>query len=239
MSVSTSIASDNFRIELEGGIVAQSSNRIRIPNDDEGSRFNLASFSKGPFPAFRVSGSYTINEKHIIRGLIAPLQLRTSGIFQEQVLFNGETFNANERTKANYKFNSYRLGYRYVFLNNESWNIQGGATLKIRDAKVQLRQSSSDRGDISSRNTDIGFVPLLSARIAYNINDSFSLLWDIEGLAAPQGRALDSLLGLTYNIKPNLDVTMGYRTLEGGADNDTVYTFSWFHYGVISIGYNF
>jgi len=55
-------------------------------------------------------------------------------------MFNGENFSPNERTTARYKFNSYRLGYRYVFFDTETWNIQGGATLKIREAKVQLRQ---------------------------------------------------------------------------------------------------
>lgn len=228
------VSAENFRLDLEGGAAWQTKNNIRIPNNDEGSRFNLTDSSKGPFPAYRISGSYTFNERHVVRGVVAPLQLRTSGNFDRDIMFDGESFSPDERTSARYKFNSYRLGYRYVFLDSDTWNIQGGATIKIRDAKVQLRQ-----GDKSARNTDIGFVPLLSARIKYQASETISLLWDIEGLAAPQGRAFDSLIGVTYDISPSFDVTLGYRTLEGGADNDTVYTFSWFHYGVVSLGYSF
>ena len=31
----------------------------------------------------------------------------------------------------------------------------------------------------------------------------------------------------------------GYRTLEGGADNDSVYTFAWLHYALVEIGARF
>jgi hypothetical protein len=224
---------EDFRIELESGPVWQSRNAISIPND-EGTRFNLADFSNGPFISSRISGSYTLNKKHVFRAMAAPLQIRTSGNFGEDVLFNDETFSPDERTVARYKFNSYRLGYRYVILDDEKWNIQAGGTLKVRDAKVQLRQ-----GNLKSKDTDIGFVPLLSARIEHHASESISIIWDIEGLGAPQGRAIDSFLGLKYLFSPDLDVSFGYRTLEGGADNSTVYTFSWFHYAVLSLGFNF
>ncbi len=31
----------------------------------------------------------------------------------------------------------------------------------------------------------------------------------------------------------------GYRTLEGGADNDDVYAFAWLHYAQVSVGRRF
>ena len=39
---------------------------------------------------------------------------------------------------------------------------------------------------------------------------------------------------LYYDIDDRWSIGAGYRTIEGGADNDTVYTFSWFHQAVIS-----
>ncbi len=51
-----------------------------------------------------------------------------------------------------------------------------------------------------------------------------------DALAAPQGRAEDVFAGLLVSLKPNVSLKTGYRLLEGGADNDEVYTFAAFHY---------
>jgi hypothetical protein len=56
------------------------------------------------------------------------------------------------------------------------------------------------------------------------------LLVDGEALAAPQGRAEDVLFAAQYDVNRRLAFKTGYRILEGGSDNDEVYTFSLFHY---------
>jgi hypothetical protein len=223
----------DFKLELESGPAWQSRNNVRIPNDT-GDRFDISDFSSGPFLTYRITGEYTLKDRHVFRAIIAPLQIRESGIFTEPVSFQGETYNTDSPTTVRYKFNSYRLGYRYVVHDTARWNIQLGGTLKMRDAKVRLYQDGKN-----NRNTDVGFVPLLSGRVSWQASHSFTLVWDIEGLGASQGRAIDSLIGITYHLDPSIDITAGYRTLEGGADNDEVYTFSWIHYAVISLGIRF
>jgi hypothetical protein len=32
---------------------------------------------------------------------------------------------------------------------------------------------------------------------------------------------------------PTVGLRLGYRMVEGGADNDKVYTFAWIHYGLV------
>ena len=39
--------------------------------------------------------------------------------------------------------------------------------------------------------------------------------------------------GIVYRHTERVALMAGYRLLEGGADNDTVYTFSMFHYAVL------
>jgi hypothetical protein len=34
-------------------------------------------------------------------------------------------------------------------------------------------------------------------------------------------------------VQPGLSLRVGYRMLEGGADNDAVYGFAWLHYAVV------
>jgi hypothetical protein len=36
-----------------------------------------------------------------------------------------------------------------------------------------------------------------------------------------------------------LKLRVGYRTVEGGADNDKVYSFAWFHYVVVGLAIGF
>ncbi|KQC04121.1 MAG: hypothetical protein APR54_08965 [Candidatus Cloacimonas sp. SDB] len=68
-----------------------------------------------------------------------------------------------------------------------------------------------------------------------NFQDKFGLLLDGDALAAPQGRAEDVLAAITYDISDQLRLKAGYRILEGGADNDEVYTFALFHYAVLGL----
>jgi len=54
-----------------------------------------------------------------------------------------------------------------------------------------------------------------------------------DALAAPQGRAEDVLLALQYRPGDDLMLRLGYRILEGGADNDEVYSFTLINYLVV------
>ena len=54
-------------------------------------------------------------------------------------------------------------------------------------------------------------------------------LTDLARDLSAQGRAIDVGLLTRYRINRHWDVSLGYRTIEGGADNDSVYNFAWFH----------
>ncbi|MFK7845351.1 MAG: hypothetical protein AB8G77_08625 [Rhodothermales bacterium] len=61
------------------------------------------------------------------------------------------------------------------------------------------------------------------------------LLVDGDALAAPQGRAEDVLVALTFSATDQLDIKLGYRILEGGADNDEVYNFTLVNYASVGL----
>ena len=109
-----------------------------------------------------------------------------------------------------------------------------GFTAKIRDAQIAL----SSEGLYSEKN-NVGFVPIINFRLLWNVNDQFGLLLEGDALAAPQGRAEDISLAATYKLSDKLRVRLGYRILEGGADNDEVYNFALFHYALAGISYTF
>ena len=214
----------NFWVSAELGPVWQSRNDVGIPAIG-GTRFSLKEVGSGPFLGTRFYAGYHFNKRHSLRLLIAPFSVSAEGTYANNIDFDGVTFIGGTLLTATYQFNSYRLTYDYHFYRSSDWQLALGFTAKIRDAKIGLQQGAQLR-----ENKNVGFVPLLHFSAAYTPRGDWSLLFDIDGLAAPQGRAFDATLQARYQLSDSLEVYAGYRTLEGGAENDTVFTFAWLHY---------
>ena len=229
-SPATAADTPRFNLELEAGPVWQSSNDVQIPNSELGTRFSLKDLvGAGPWPAGRIYFTWNINNKHGLRVLLAPLSYTETGIFDDEVLFAGEAYEAGIPTEATYQFNSWRLSYRYKFKNGDRWQLWVGFTAKIRDAKIELRQ-----GEVTSKDTDLGVVPLAHFAADWRFAEKWHFIADFDGLAGGPGRAIDLALKIGYDINDRWSVTAGYRGVEGGADVDEVYNFAWFNYAIVS-----
>ncbi len=218
-------------LSVELGPTWQSRNDVGIPSSG-GTRFSLMDAGAGPFFAWRMYAGYAFDERHEVRLLIAPLTASGRGTYTQNLSFANQTFTAGTPIDTTYKFNSYRLTYRYAFYLSDSWRLQVGLTGKIRDARVALQQ-----GALSAESTNVGFVPLLNFAARYKIDEDWALLLDIDGLAAPQGRAVDATIQVSRKVVPWMEAQLGYRTLEGGAENTTIYSFAWLHY--LTLGASF
>jgi hypothetical protein len=220
-----------FTVELEGAALWQTKNDVEIPNDGTGTRFSIIDVTgKGAWPAGRLYLTWNINDRHSLRALLAPLSISESGQTVDAVDFAGERYLPGEPLEATYQFNSWRLSYRYRYLRREDLSLWVGFTAKIRDARIELSQ-----GAITSRDTDVGFVPLLYLAADWRFADCWHLLFDFNGLAGGPGRAFDVALKLGYDISDRWGLTAGYRTIEGGADVEAVYNFAWLHYAAGSV----
>lgn len=206
----------------------QSRNDIGIPSAG-GTRFSLKEAAPGPFFAGRVYAVYSFNDRHAVRLLIAPLGVTADQTFAQNVNFAGSVFLAGQPVTATYQFNSYRLTYRYTLFHSDEWDIFVGFTGKIRDAKILLKQNG-----VVAESSNVGFVPLLHFAATYHLDKNWALKFDLDGLVAPQGRAFDGTLQAAWSPTPRLELSAGYRTVEGGAENDTVFTFAWLHYLVLA-----
>ena len=222
------IASANFNATVELGPVWQSRNDVEIPIGS-GTRFSLVSASSGPFVAYRVYAGYDFNDRHGLRALFAPFSVTASGTFGQNIDFAGSTYTAGTPLSATYQFNSYRLTYRYKFYKSDNWDWYVGFTGKIRDAKIALSQ-----GATASESKNVGFVPLIHFAANYRFADDWRLIFDMDGLAAPQGRAFDITLQAGWQATPEIELSAGYRTVEGGAASSTIYNFTWLHYLVFA-----
>lgn len=221
-------------LTIEPSATYQNRNDQAVPGNT-GTRFSLSDVSQGPFANARFYYSYFSDESTQWRVLIAPLELRLSGRLSQNTTYQDSVFAANTDTKFFYKFNSYRLTWAKHYKTESDWRWAIGFTGKIRDAEVRLEQ-----GSLKESKTNIGFVPLLNLQARYQKPDSvWGFRADFDGLAAPQGRAFDVLLAATFQLQDNKSGYIGYRTVEGGADNDEVYNFAWLNSAVFGFNWAF
>lgn len=217
--------------ELEGGAAWQSYNDVEIPNDGSATRFSLSGLAgRGPWPAARVYLTWNLGERHGLRALAAPFSLTETGVAQAPIDFEGRRFSAGAPLEATYTFNSYRLTYRFRLRASERTMAWIGFTAKVRDATVELQQ-----GGTATRKDNVGFVPLLHLAGEWRAVPRWRLSFDADALAGGPGRAIDAALKVGYDLRNDLTLQAGYRTLEGGADVEETYNFAWLHCAVASI----
>ena len=86
----------------------------------------------------RLRLNYKPGLRHTISLLYAPLTVLSDGSVGRDILYEGVTFPANSNIEASYKFNSYRLTYRYDIVQKPKLDFGLGFTAKIRDAKIDM-----------------------------------------------------------------------------------------------------
>jgi len=214
--------------DTETGAAFSGYNDVRIPGDT-GTLFSLSEDLKSDptwFVRFRLGG--TIARRHTISALAAPLRFFSEGQFVDDVYFTGRTFTKGETVRAVYRFDSYRLTYRYDFLLDPV-ELGAGITGKIRDAAISLD------GNEFREYKNTGFVPLINFRLHWPFISHLGFLLEGDALVGPQGRAEDALAAFTADLNDKVRIRAGYRILEGGADNDKVYTFALIHYASLGL----
>ena len=234
LTFASSATAGELDVQFEGGGVWFSRNDVRIPGDG-GTRFDLLDLTgQGPDPYVRVCATYAFNGRHALRLTLAPLIVEGTGRPDEDVAFEDELFAAGMPTRGTYRFNTYRLTYRWTLLDRGRWRWGLGAAALVRDAEIALEQG----GRRQSRD-DLGVVPLLHLYGEFRLTGRSSLVLDVEGAGASAGRAVDAALAARHDFDSGWYAAAGYRTLEGGADNDDVYAFAWLHYVHVAAGYRF
>jgi hypothetical protein len=227
-------AQTRWQVDAETGLAVSGYNNVRIPGST-GTKFSLSrDLDIDPTVFWRARFSRVFGEKHSLSLLIAPLTFNAEGKLEKDLKFAGGEFAADTFVKAKYRFDSYRVTYRYDFYRHDRLRLGIGFTGKIRDAAISV-----EGGGQRSEKTNTGFVPLINFRAQWTISSHFGALLDGDALAAPQGRAEDVLLALTTSTSRNLQFKIGYRLLEGGADNDEVYTFALVNYLVLGATWSF
>lgn len=223
-----------FSITLETGAAFNGYNDVQAPNapDNQGTRFSFTDdfTPKQPVPFVRAEASYLLNEKHRFALTAVPLTFDYEKNGNSLINFEDGFFGTNNVT-GSYQFNTYRATYRYRLVNREKTKFELGLTGLLRDAKIELSEGGS-----TQKNTDLGFVPLVSFYLNQSLSPNLSAELSGDALVGPQGRAEDIFAGFRINLlQDRVQTKVGYRIIEGGADVDQVYNFSLFHFATVGL----
>lgn len=234
ISLLGNVAIAEFSVVLESGAVWQNRNDVQIPPDQQGTRVELDEFGDGPFFYGRAELYYRPKGNHGFRLLYAPFTVNVNGTPRQDIQYDGETFTAGSEVDFTYTFNSYRATWFYAFWGHGDNQFNLGFTGKIRDAVTRFKQ-----GSVEEDYTNVGFVPLLFIEYQKSLGKNWWLNFTMDGLAGGPGRAFDVALKVRTALSDSAQLGLGYRTLEGGADNDEVFTFSWFNYALADLVISF
>jgi len=222
-------AAAQISLDVETGAALSGYNDVGIPGDG-GTRFSLTDDLESETTSYlRLRLGYQRGRSHV-SVLYAPLRIHAEGSLDRDLRYTDVTFPAATPLDATYVFNSYRLTYRYDVYRSPALALGLGLTAKVRDADITVTSDTQERAK-----TNVGFVPLINFDATWRWTDRAGLRLAGDALAAPQGRAEDVMIAAWVAPSPRLEIRAGYRLLEGGADNDEVYTFALIHYLLVGI----
>ena len=229
---------DNFELEFQTGLLVPGYNDVQIPGTSEGTRFSLVDDLEADNEAFfRLALQYSIDDRHHFTFLYTPNTINATGTLTKDIIFDGTTFLTDSKIEATYVFNTIRLQYRWDFILTKTIEFGLGLTAFIRDAEISLQ--NTEDADNKASYDNVGFVGLLNFRFVARFSDELSVHLKGDLFAVSAGRAENIFVGLVYQASEEFAFQFGYRIIEGGADNDKVYTFALINYFVFGLVYNF
>jgi hypothetical protein len=205
------------------------------------------------FPFARLSMLLGIR-RHSIIFLYQPLDLRTQVTLSAPLTVDGLTFAEQTPLDLQYGFPFYRVSYLYDVVRGRKLQLALGGSLQIRDATITF--TSAD-GEARRSNRDVGLVPLLKARLRYDLGNSWFVGSEVDGFYAPVkylnggdsdvvGAIIDASVRGGYQLSPRALAFLNLRWLGGGAegtgevdDFGDGYSENWLQFLTVSLGVQF
>jgi hypothetical protein len=214
-----------FVLNVQGAAVYTGYNDVRIPGDGGTDISFSDELEADTVFSGRVEAGYIRKGRDYFGVMAAPLRVSSHGSVAHDVDFDGTRFPAGTALDGTFRFDTYRFTWRRRLVAKETLDCWLGLTGLVRDAAIAL-----DGGGQRAEKTNTGFAPLVNFLVDWRFAPLWSLRVAGDALAAPQGRAEDVLFAVARDVGRQTKLFAGYRVLEGGSDNDEVYSFSLFHY---------
>lgn len=223
--------------EVGPAFIAQNDGRYgetgtRYKAADVGQRDNLVNVS-------RTSLELGIG-RHTVILLYAPFDVTTQVRLAKPIQFRDELFAAGTVVDHRYLFDGYRGSYLYRVVDQETFGLELGGSLQIRNADVAF---ASVDGMQRAHQDDIGLVFAAKARAWLRPHargpwgaleaDGFSTFGLVDGVS---GGIYDVQLAAGQRVGRGIDVVLGARLLGGGADVEDQNIENWANFITFTAG---
>lgn len=207
----TITAEAQVTLNLESGLYL-----ISIEDVSDGGEGDIISYPDDlgirQLPNIRAGLSWQTN-RHILYGKAVIFQFSKTAEFTEPKAYEGYVFPAGVPIDVDYKFNGYRIGYTYQFLDEEQFAAGAGITLNIRQGLIRFADDQESR---EFSKDPVPLVPLINYFSTYMPEAWFSLHGEAEFFYfTPNGWVFDMLLSANFHPASWLSIYAGYRGFAG------------------------
>jgi membrane-associated phospholipid phosphatase len=221
--------SPRFKYNFEFGPVTQDKNLFTSPTAT-GTELDLATAENELDFTSQVSFQHYFAPRHEWEAYLSPLELvefDPAKLVPGPILFGGEIFvpTPTSTFRTRYNFNELRLVYRYSLVDAERWALKIGGGIQYSDTYLGLRQyegdSASDNIIAEAEAESIDYNAILSARVEFDFNYKWSLIYELDGTTGSQ-KFVNTALLLDYRIAPEWNLGFGVRYASWEIENETL-----------------
>lgn len=220
---------DALILDVEAGPVAIVRNDQRY--GDAGTLFNAGQVGQQRNLAVgnRISAEARWADRHAAILLWAPFDLGSRFTTSAPLSFRDTTFPTGTVLDSRYLFEGFRGSYLYRLAEGERWQLEGGASVQVRNAQVSM---SAVDGTRFATESDIGFVPALKGRFRYALPQGPYTVLELDGLSSfgafgVPGGIYDGVVALGCPLMPGLNGELRLRWLGGGAEVRNRQIYNW------------
>ena len=200
------VLEDTFYVAL-GTFIVNTDTTLRLDGEagEQGTQIDWEkNFGEGDVYRFRLDGYWRFADRHKLRALVFSSSRSGSRTFDEDIIWDGETFPASATIKGEAKFSIYELAYEYAFMRRESFELAASIGVHYTDYEVSLGATVTGGGGAADRRIERGGsvgapLPVIGVRGTWLLSQTLSI--DASG----------QYFGLTYgDIDGNIQ---NYRVL--------------------------
>lgn len=153
-----------------------------------------------------------------------PISFSGTGTLNQDVTFNGETYNINNRVKSELDIDLYDIGYTYYWLNLDDLptRFQLGLELAVKITDVDVSVTNLT-GTVFTESESVTVpIPTIGARTRIALADFLGITGRIGYLEFNDNHFLDAEAQLEYSPLPTLGLYAGVRIFDLKVDEDDV-----------------
>lgn len=196
--------------------------------------FNVVGATADPTSSVRSGFEFFFDKHNELFIQFSPYELRAVGTLNVPTNFNGSSYNTTDETFMAYRWNEYRVRWRYKLIDNRDFVFKLGAGLSISDNQVEL--STVSQTELVST---LSALPIGHIHAGMNIGDRSELYVEVDGGGAGDEYIIDTTLQYRYKFNKHWDIGGGYRYQSVRIDTSDMYN----HYNaeniVMNLGYSF